>query len=52
MKQLFIYADMEGASEITDEKIDAITHGTKLWNNYGRNCITSDVKAVCDVYSV
>ena len=47
-QQLFIMVDMEGASEITVAKSDFLTHGSKGWRDYGRDIITSDVKAVCD----
>lgn len=47
-KQLFVCCDMEGASQITDKNSQAVWHGSELWENFGRDCITSDVKAVCD----
>lgn len=53
MKQLIIVADMEGASGIFDSNKEACWHEemykTKtLWRTYGRQCITSDVLAVCN----
>lgn len=53
MKQLIIVADMEGASGIFERNREASWHeewgtGTTLWRDYGRDCITSDVLAVCD----
>lgn len=53
MKQLIVIADMEGASGIFDAGREACWHeevypqGT-LWRTYGRDCITSDVLAVCN----
>ena len=38
---------MEGASGIFDHNSDAVIHGSSLWREYGRKCITSDVLAVC-----
>jgi D-aminopeptidase len=46
-KQLIIYVDMEGASGIFENNVEAVIHGTQLWNEYGKKCITSDVLAVC-----
>jgi len=46
-KQLIIYADMEGASGIFDHNSGAVIHGSPLWREYGKKCITSDVLAVC-----
>lgn len=46
-KQLFIYCDMEGASQITEENREALCHGSLQWSTFGKDCITSDVKAVC-----
>ncbi|MDI6740800.1 MAG: M55 family metallopeptidase, partial [Candidatus Edwardsbacteria bacterium] len=46
--QLFIFCDMEGASGITDENRSALVHGSEQWRQFGRDCITSDLKAVCD----
>ena len=53
MKQLIIIADMEGASGIFDRNSDALLHEElypqkSLWRSYGRDCITSDVLAVCN----
>ena len=47
MKQLIIYADMEGASGIFDKNSSWLWNGKNDWRNYGRACITSDVLAVC-----
>lgn len=52
MKQLIVIADMEGASGIFEHNRDALLHeelfpDKLLWREYGRNCITSDVLAVC-----
>lgn len=46
-KQIIVIVDMEGASGIFDHNGDAIIHGSSLWREYGRKCITSDVLAVC-----
>jgi D-aminopeptidase len=46
-KQIIIYADMEGASGIFEQNANSIIHGSNLWKQYGRKCITSDVLAVC-----
>ena len=53
MKQLIIVADMEGASGIFDSNREACWHEelhpqNTLWRSYGRDCITSDVLAVCN----
>lgn len=47
-KQLFVMVDMEGASEITEKDSDRLTHGSEEWRKFGKDIITSDVKAVCD----
>ena len=46
-RQIIVYVDMEGASGIFDHNSDAVIHGSSLWREYGRKCITSDVLAVC-----
>jgi D-aminopeptidase len=46
-KQIIVYADMEGASGIFDHNGNAVVHGSPLWREYGKKCITSDVRAVC-----
>jgi D-aminopeptidase len=46
-KQIIVYVDMEGASGIFDQNSNAVVHGSSLWREYGRKCITSDVLAVC-----
>jgi len=48
MKQLIIYADMEGASGIFDKSLSWLMNGDDDWRKYGRDCITSDVLAVCN----
>ena len=48
MKQLIIIADMEGASGIFEHNASWCWHGGDDWREYGRNCITSDVLAVCN----
>ncbi len=53
VRQLIVYADMEGASGIFDRSKEACRHaemypGGTLWREYGRACITSDVLAVCE----
>ena len=45
--QIIIYVDMEGASGIFDHNRSAFIHGSPLWREYGKKCITSDVLAVC-----
>jgi D-aminopeptidase len=47
-KQLVICTDMEGASGIFEENYKAMIHGTEEWKNVGRECMTSDVLAVCE----
>lgn len=47
-KQLIIISDMEGATGIFDHNASAKVHKSELWWSYGRECITSDVLAVCD----
>jgi D-aminopeptidase len=46
-KQIIVYADMEGASGIFDYNGNAVIHGSSLWREYGKKCITSDVLATC-----
>jgi len=48
MKQLIIYADMEGASGIFDKNRSWIWNGSDDWRAFGRDCITSDTLAVCN----
>ena len=48
MKQLIIAADMEGATGIFEYNKELCYNGGDAWRAYGRDCITSDVKAVCD----
>lgn len=52
MKQLILCADMEGASGIFEENWEAIRHEEaypqgKLWRQFGRQALTSDILAVC-----
>ena len=47
MTQLIVCADMEGASGIFDYNRSWYWNGGDDWRNYGRECITSDVLAVC-----
>lgn len=47
-KQLIIVSDMEGASGIFEQNLDAIIHGSEEWRSYGRKQMTSDILAVCD----
>jgi hypothetical protein len=46
-RQIIVYIDMEGASGIFDHNINVVIHGSSLWLEYGKKCITSDVFAVC-----
>ncbi|MCL2168765.1 MAG: M55 family metallopeptidase [Defluviitaleaceae bacterium] len=47
MKQLIIYADMEGASGIFDDQKSWLYTGqTDQWREHGRRCMTSDVQAI------
>jgi D-aminopeptidase len=46
-RQIIVYVDIEGASGIFDHNSNAVIHGSSLWREYGRKCITSDVLAVC-----
>ena len=48
MKQLILIADMEGASGIFNENSSWLRNGGDDWRKYGRDCITSDVLAVCN----
>ena len=47
-RQLILIADMEGASGIFESNVEAVYHGSELWKNMGRQCLTSDVLAVCE----
>ena len=47
-KQLIICTDMEGASGIFEKNYRAMIHGTEEWRSEGRECMTSDVLAVCE----
>lgn len=47
-KQLIICTDMEGVSGIFEENYKSLIHGTEQWRTVGRECMTSDVLAVCD----
>jgi D-aminopeptidase len=46
-RQIIVYVDMEGASGIFERNSGAVIHGSSLWREYGKKCITSDVLAVC-----
>ena len=48
MKQLIVIADMEGASGIFEHNASWNLNGGDEWRNFGRDCITSDVLAVCN----
>jgi len=48
MKQLILIADMEGASGIFEHNASWLYNGGDEWRKYGRDCITSDVLAVCN----
>lgn len=48
MKQLIIFADMEGASGIFERNRSWNWNGGDEWREFGRDCITSDVLAVCN----
>lgn len=39
---------MEGVSGIFEHNKEVLKHGTEAWKNEGRDCLTSDVLAVCD----
>jgi len=47
MKQLIVLADMEGASGIFDHNRTWMYNGQDDWRKFGRDCITSDMLAVC-----
>lgn len=47
-KQLILLSDMEGASGIFEKNETAVAHGSPLWSSYGRDCLTSDICAVCE----
>ena len=48
MKQLLLFADMEGASGIFDRNGAWMKNGGEEWRSHGRECITSDALAVCN----
>jgi len=48
MKQLILFADMEGASGIFDRNRQWNWNGGDEWRKFGRDCITSDTLAVCN----
>lgn len=48
MKQIILFADMEGASGIFDRNGAWLRNGEEEWRNYGRACITSDALAICN----
>lgn len=48
MKQLILYADMEGASGIFENNQSWNWNGEEDWRKYGRDCITSDALAICN----
>jgi len=48
MKQLIVIADMEGASGIFEHNAGWLRNGHDDWRKHGRDCITSDVLAVCN----
>ena len=47
-RQLILIADMEGASGIFENNVEAIRHGSGLWRNIGRQYLTSDILAICE----
>jgi len=47
-RRLYVLCDIEGASGISPENREAMTHGSAAWTSQGRPFITSDVKAVCE----
>jgi D-aminopeptidase len=47
-KQLIIMADMEGTTGIFERNYKAMHHGSEEWSAEGRECMTSDILAVCD----
>lgn len=47
-RQLYLYCDMEGISQISPENSKAMQHGSQTWRLQGRALMTSDVKAVCE----
>lgn len=47
-KQLIVICDMEGASGIFEHNCKAKNHSSKEWMEYGRECMTSDVLAICE----
>jgi len=47
-QQLVIIADMEGASGIFEGSHSWLWNGHEDWGKFGRECITSDVLAVCN----
>ena len=47
-QKLYVLCDIEGASGISPENREAMTHGSAAWASQGRPLITSDVKAVCE----
>lgn len=47
-KQLIIISDMEGASGIFDDNLLELKNGSKEWEEFGRDKMTSDILAVCE----
>ena len=47
-RQLILLSDMEGASGIFESNRGAVYHGSELWREVGRQCLTSDILAVCE----
>ncbi len=48
MRQLIVYAKLDGASGIFDSNASWREVGSEDWEKYGRDCITQDCQAVCD----
>lgn len=47
-RQLYLYCDMEGISQISPKNQKAMQHGSQAWRLQGRAFMTSDVRAVCE----
>lgn len=47
-KQLIVFSDMEGASGIFERNARLLINGEEEWRSHGRQCLTSDVLAVCE----
>lgn len=47
-RRLYVFCDMEGASQISPGNAAAMRHGSDAWRDEGRAWLTSDLLAVCE----